>query len=602
MSIEKIKKLLPWHKVSFLVVIVGLIFYVFYPLVFNASQKETIPQELTQSTDAPFDISQSFDSIRLTSQLNILEDKTATLTIDNLVSTDQNALFKSAGEELNFGFNESVFWVKFQIVNNSNTLETVFLRQDYPLIDHLSFWQVQDKKIVKTIKTGDRENFGSREIKHRDFLFSIKSPANSTQDIYLRYQSEGSINIGLTLNANTHLLTQFSDEQLAFGAYYGGVLVLAIYNIFLFFAAKEKAFTHYIWYLLSYGLYMSTHNGYAFQFLWPENPWLANQSLLLLLGLTLYWGMKFSQEILASVIYAPKLNHISNWIQYSAIVSIISSFVLPYELMVQLLSILTVIVCSAIMALGCISLSAGYKPAIFFMIAWSTLLVAVLIYMLKTFGLLPHNAFTQNAFQIASLIEMTLLSVALAHHFSELKKKSYTDALTFLFNRRHFDDKFEEEFSQARADNKELSLLVMDIDHFKKFNDAYGHAEGDKVIQFVASVLKNGVRKPLIPCRYGGEEFAIILPRTSKESAMILAQRLRETVATESDKERPITISVGVANINDIDQQGRPLESQHRLFEAADEALYQAKENGRNRVEGYRAVNDTFDGLVTETE
>ena len=602
MDINFIKNYLPWYKIFIILIAVILIFYVFSPLVFKSPHKADSQQKQSPQFNGKVDTSANFESIRLVSQLEILEDPQGELSIEELLNLNQSALFKPVKEELNFGFNQSVFWIKLELVNSSDTADIVFLQQDYPLIDYLSLWQVHDGKIVKVVKTGDRTLFNTRDINHRDFLFEINSPANSSQEIYLRYQSEGSINIGLSLNTSTHLFTQFSDEQLAFGAYYGGVLVLAIYNMFLFFAAKEKAFTHYIWYLLSYGLYMSTHNGYAFQYLWPDNPWLANQSLLLLLGLTLYWGMKFSQEILASVVYATKLNQIGNWIQYAAVVCIIGTFILPYESMVQLLSILTIVVCSVIMILGLMSLIAGYKPAVFFMIAWSTLLVAVIVYMFKTFGLLPHNAFTQNAFQIASLIEMTLLSVALAHHFSELKKKSYTDALTFLFNRRHFDDKFAEEFVRARSNNSELSLLVMDIDHFKKFNDTYGHAEGDKVIQFVASILKGNVRKPLIPCRYGGEEFAVILPRTSKKSAMVLAQRLCNVVATESTKLHSITISVGVANINDVDELGQPIESQHKLFEAADAALYQAKENGRNRVEAFAQTTETDNQLAQQAE
>ena len=513
---------MPWYKVFIQLLGVGVILYLFAPLIYKSltSEYESKPIDRQFFNNGVLDVAKVDETLRLTQEFFILEDVDSSLTIDDLIKSNGAALFKPVGQEHNFGFSKSSFWVKLQLTNSSSQVKTILVRQDYPLIDFLEFWQVESAQVSKNIKTGDGLNFDTREIKYKDFLFKVEVKPNSNQSVFLRYQTSGSLNIGLSLNTNDYLLTRFAQEQLAFGAYYGGVLVLAIYNMFLFFAAKEKAFTHYIWYLVSYGLYMSTHNGYAFQYLWPENSWLANQSLLLLLASTLYWAMKFSQEIVATRIYAPKLDLFGNWLRYLSVAFFIASFVAPYEMMIQSLSILTVIVTSIIIAMGTISLMAKYKPAVFFMIAWSTLLIAVLIYMLKTFGVLPHNAFTQNAFQTASLIEMTLLSVALSHHFSELKKKSYTDALTFLFNRRHFDDKFNQEFNSAREEHKELSLLVMDIDHFKKFNDTYGHAEGDKVIQFVASVLKNNVRKPLIPCRYGGEEFAVILPRTPKRTLL----------------------------------------------------------------------------------
>ena len=580
---------MPWYKVFIQLLGVGIILYLFVPLIYKGltSVQESKPVDKLLFENGVVDVSRLDDSLRLTKEFEILEDVGSSLSIDELISSNENALFQPVTQEPNFGFTESTFWVKLQLKNSSSQHTSVLLRQDYPLIDFLDFWQIENQTIIKRINTGDGRNFDSREMKHKDFLFQVDIKPNTKQTVFLRYRTSGSLNIGLSLNTSNYLLTRFAQEQLAYGAYYGGVLVLAIYNMFLFFAAKEKAFTHYIWYLVSYGLYMSTHNGYAFQYLWPDNTWLANQSLLLLLASTLYWGMKFSQEIVATRIYAPRLDVFGHWLRYFSVAFFLASFVASYELMIQSLSILTVVVTSTIIAMGTVSLMAKYKPAVFFMIAWSTLLIAVLIYMLKTFGVLPHNAFTQNAFQMASLIEMTLLSVALSHHFSELKKKSYTDALTFLYNRRHFDDKFSEEFASARRDHKELSLLVMDIDHFKKFNDTYGHAEGDKVIQFVASVLKNNVRKPLIPCRYGGEEFAVILPRTPKDSALVLAERIRDKVATQSDRERPITISVGVANVHDVGANGEPLSSSIALFEAADDALYKAKENGRNCVEAY---------------
>ncbi|WP_196140350.1 diguanylate cyclase [Aliikangiella sp. G2MR2-5] len=589
----------PRHKLAIQIIAVIVILAVFTPIIIdsmnhtnntqtalvgNLEDNSEDSQEHNVNSIPSVDISKVDSTIRLTSLIEIFEDTTASLGVDELVFSNIEQSFVRSAEEHNYGFSKSAYWVRLSIVNSASEARKVVLRQDYPLIDFLDYWQITDNEIVKHIDTGDKRPFGSREIEHKDFLFSVILPAKSQQTIYLRYESSGSINIGLSLSSMEHLMTQFANEQLAFGAYYGGVLVLAVYNMFLFFAAKVRAFTHYLWYLISYGLYMSTHNGFAFQFLWPDNPWLANQSLLFSLALSLYWGIRFAREILASNIYAARLDKLGNGIQVVAIFLFAGCFVLPYPVMVKLLSLLTIVVCVVIMLMGFVSLFANYKPAIFFMIAWSTFLIAVLVYMLKTFGVLPHNGFTQNAFQIAALIEMTLLSIALSHHFSELKKKSYTDSLTFLYNRRHFDDKFEKEFSLACYHGSELSLLMMDIDHFKKFNDTYGHSEGDRVIKFVARSLKNNVRQPLIPCRYGGEEFAVILPRTDKKSAAVLAERIRKVIEENSLKSKPITVSIGVASIHDELSSGEVLGSPKHLFTCADKALYQAKEQGRNRV------------------
>ena len=135
------------------------------------------------------------------------------------------------------------------------------------------------------------------------------------------------------------------------------------------------------------------------------------------------------------------------------------------------------------------------------------------------------------------------------------------------------------------------SLLVIDVDHFKRFNDTYGHDVGDKVLQRVAEVLRQQARRPNVACRYGGEEFAVILPRTGAADAMVLAERLRECVASETG-DPGVTVSIGVAGLADGE-----FASSRELFKAADLALYHAKDSGRDLVKDYRPCLDSTDDI-----
>jgi len=208
----------------------------------------------------------------------------------------------------------------------------------------------------------------------------------------------------------------------------------------------------------------------------------------------------------------------------------------------------------------------------------------VMMNMLKNFGLLPHNMLTQNGLQIGSLCEMVLLSLALASRVSEMQRQSRTDALTKLFNRRFFDERVAFEFERALRYKHPISLLVADIDHFKQFNDKHGHSRGDEVLRAVAKQLLEGVRDQDIVCRYGGEEFALILPGTNGEQAMAVAEALRYAVEQGTGQGGgPLTISVGVASPDDCE-----LADVGALFRAADAALYEAKAAGRNRVVRHR--------------
>jgi diguanylate cyclase (GGDEF)-like protein len=168
-----------------------------------------------------------------------------------------------------------------------------------------------------------------------------------------------------------------------------------------------------------------------------------------------------------------------------------------------------------------------------------------------------------------------------------LEHETTIDSLTGAYNRRHFDRRLREVFSVSKRHDQPLSLIMLDIDFFKEINDEYGHPIGDIVLKRLTEVLTGGVREGDIVCRYGGEEFAIILPQTDLESARFLAERLREQVhkteiipenVSPSQRAVKVTISLGMAT------SSRSMDTEHLLLNQTDQALYLAKEAGRNRV------------------
>jgi diguanylate cyclase len=180
----------------------------------------------------------------------------------------------------------------------------------------------------------------------------------------------------------------------------------------------------------------------------------------------------------------------------------------------------------------------------------------------------------------------------LQRDIDEVRRESMLDPLTKIYNRKYFDDGLQSAMADARETGEPLCLLLVDIDHFKRFNDTYGHQTGDQVLRLVAMTLKSNIKGKDVVARYGGEEFAAILPSTDLEGAVILADNIRKAIQAKellkrstNEKLGRITASFGVAIF-----QADDLPSS--FIERADRCLYAAKHAGRNRVIDERELDD----------
>lgn len=185
---------------------------------------------------------------------------------------------------------------------------------------------------------------------------------------------------------------------------------------------------------------------------------------------------------------------------------------------------------------------------------------------------------------------------------AELKNQVSTDTLTGLFNYRHFSATLEQELERSQRSGQPTALIMLDLDHFKSVNDTYGHDAGNKVLVNTAAMMRACIRRLDIPCRYGGEEFAIILPATSLLTGINVAERVRKAIAEnnvllEHGKKLSVTASLGLA----IYQQPFQ-ETAENLIRRADEQLYKAKQQGRNQVCYTSLKADTAEPSVSQQE
>jgi diguanylate cyclase (GGDEF)-like protein len=226
------------------------------------------------------------------------------------------------------------------------------------------------------------------------------------------------------------------------------------------------------------------------------------------------------------------------------------------------------------------------------------LVIAPLIYSERLQGIigagekLQFQDFTEADFEIFHiLVNIISISIGNSHMFQEMKTLSLTDAMTNLHNYRYFEDRLKEEINRASRHKKKVSLMMIDIDHFKNYNDTMGHQAGDEVLRMIGKILKNTIRDEDIVARYGGEEFCIILPGIEKKGIPILGERVRKKVESEKFFKQEVqpggqlTISVGTATFPD------DAKNFSDIIEKADKALYQAKNAGRNQLKIYEVTS-----------
>ena len=182
--------------------------------------------------------------------------------------------------------------------------------------------------------------------------------------------------------------------------------------------------------------------------------------------------------------------------------------------------------------------------------------------------------------RIRAGVRIVHLQKALIESNRRLEELSLTDSLTSLRNRRAFDERLEDAFEQARRYERPLSLILIDVDHFKPINDAFGHDTGDAVLRGVAELIADSTRQADFVARIGGEEFGVLLPETPLFEAMQVAEKIRARIAATPVATLDVTVSLGVANALHSSVRNTP-----ELYHAADQALYRAKANGRNRTE-----------------
>ncbi len=442
------------------------------------------------------------------------------------------------------------------------------------------------------------------------FLYSLELGPDQQETLILKARADFDTFLQLSIGQQGDYYQHYFWTTLIQGFFLGTLAIMLLYNFCLYLWLKEKNYRCYSLYLFSAIIYILADTGLGRHFLWPGFLWLKSHDYTLFAAFCFATATLFIRRFLQLRQQGGWVYSLSNCFLVAWTIITLGALLftsLPFRLTLYGFGFLSII--AGLVTSGYLWYR-GSLPARQYTIAYVMLYLGTTLHILGLTGLIPWTAWTEYAQLAGFTIEFSLLSLALADAMNrnleervaerttalelalnnlevanyELANQSLIDPLTEIHNRRYFDQVFINEMQRGIRSNIPLSVLMIDIDHFKSVNDRFGHLQGDECLRQIARSLSSQVeRSNDLLARYGGEEFIILLPGTIQDNAVIFAERLLATVRRNplqvNDQLVPVTVSIGVAGW--IPAQGEEIDI---LQEAADKALYRAKAAGRNCI------------------
>lgn len=314
----------------------------------------------------------------------------------------------------NFGYTDSAFWFRTTLTNEDPATNEFYLNVEYPLIDQLDVYLVRDGQIIESFFTGDTLPFDSRPVAHRKFLIPLQLAHNESVDVWLRTQSEGATQLPLKLEAQATFYKTDQVELAIKMLYYGMMIIMLLYNLFLYMSVRERAYLYYVAFVLSFAAMQASMHGVLFQYLYPESPMLHQWVVLFFVPSTMAFACLFASTFLNLKQCSPLLHRAVLSVSVLGLLSMAGAFVLEYSISTRI-SVLLVLYGSVLMMVsGPMAWFKNQHAARYFTAAWCILLIGTTSTALSKFGILPSNGFTESGLMYGSALEALLLSFALA--------------------------------------------------------------------------------------------------------------------------------------------------------------------------------------------
>ncbi|HEY1025061.1 MAG TPA: 7TM diverse intracellular signaling domain-containing protein [Sphingobacteriaceae bacterium] len=415
-------------------------------------------------------ITDSLNRVAIGDQVSVLKPGKEISFADAKSSAD----FVPVGQKVpNLGLSAVSYWLKFT-VQNENHSGSIRLELAYPILDEVELYKPQTGNSFSKNLLSERQRFDLRRYKHPNYIFDLDIPKGTSKTYYLRIKSAEGLIVPLYISRPVNLWEKLVTENLVSGIFAGIVLIMFVYNLFVYFSVKDKSYLYYVFYVAFVGLTQIGIKGYTFQYLWPNSIWFQGKSVILFACMSGIGALLFTRKFLQTKLYAPKstilLSVLIGLFLLACLITLSGYEQTGFQIMQGTTTLLTLLVLSVSFYV----MRKGFAPAKFFFAAWSVLLTGAIVFLLKDYGILPYNSFTGYSMQAASALEMALLSFGLADRVNILKKEkeaSQAEALRIAKENERIireqnmtlERKVAERTAELKEANEELNTTLEDL-------------------------------------------------------------------------------------------------------------------------------------------
>ncbi len=412
------------------------------------------------SAASPVIINERVDELPLNPYLEIMKEGKKKYSLEDFKKKEISDMFVSSrNRNPLFTFSSAVYWFRFRVKNGMGSDFNWFLEISNPMLKNIHIYLLDDRgRITRREISGGDYPFSHKKIRHRNFVFNFTEKTGKEQVYYIRIQTEYFTNPSFTMYSAGTFHKVNDREQVALGIYFGALLVMVIYNLFIFFSLRDKSYLYYVLYYSVSLLFNLSLTGLAFRYLWPESTWWVTKSFPVYIFVLTILGIQFSRSFLELPRLIPEHDNIFKGIAVISGILIFVSFFFDFPFILRTgISIMVISIALVFVAIYRI-MNRKFRPARFLFFSLGFFCIGTLIYGLITITVIPDNFFSRAAYQAASLLEVVTITLGLADRINFKKKESENMRLILenLVNRR--TDELNSALKEMKKKDRELQI------------------------------------------------------------------------------------------------------------------------------------------------